>query len=84
VVYLGPRYGDPRWCVEWVTPIEEIEADIRRRGMFVLVDVNGKTLRFYGYKTQAYVNQLVDSLRGRGPEMVKYLIARARARGEIT
>jgi len=71
--------------VEWVKPIDEVEADFRRQGVFVLVDMDGRKLRFYGYKRNCEtINRLVDSLRGRGPEMVKFLTARARAKGETT
>jgi len=69
--------------VEWVKPIDEVEADFRRQGIFLLVDMDGRRLRFYGYKrNHEAVNSAVDSLKGRQDEMVKFLIARARAKGE--
>jgi hypothetical protein len=68
--------------VEWVKPIDEIEFDFRRHGSFLLVDTTGE-LKYYGRKT-ALNDRLVASMKGRGKEMVKFLIARARAKGEIT
>ena len=66
-------------------PIDEVEADLRRKGIFMLVDMNGKVLRFYGFnRDNSAVNRAVDSLRGRQIEMTKFLTARARAKGEIT
>ncbi len=71
--------------MEWVKPIDEVEADFRRQGIFLLVDADRRTLRFYGFKKDnVAVNRAVDSLRGRQSEMGKFLIARARAKGEIT
>jgi hypothetical protein len=85
VVQLGAGDGDTWRCVEWVKPIDQVEADIRRNGVFLLVDVRNRKLKFFGYKRDyATINRLMDSLKGRTDEMVKYLIARARAKGETT
>ena len=85
MVQLGTGDGDAGRCVEWVKPIDQVEADIRRRGVFMLVDVRGRKLKFFGYnRDYANINRLMDSLKGRTDEMVKYLIARARAKGETT
>jgi hypothetical protein len=73
--------------MEWVKPIDQVEADMRRQGVFLLVDVNGRTLRFYQFsKDSVRLKQILDYFqeKGRGQEMVKYLIARARAKGETT
>jgi hypothetical protein len=49
--------------------------------VFMLVDVDGRKLRFYGYKRDCVtINRLMESLKGRQDEMVKYLIAQARTR----
>jgi hypothetical protein len=77
---MGAGDGDARRCVEWVKPIDEVEADFRRQGCFILVDVRAKKLKFYGFK-QPVINRLMDQLRGRTHEMVNFLIARARAKG---
>jgi hypothetical protein len=67
--------------VEWVKPIDQVDADIRREGVFMLVDVDGRKLRFYGYKRDyVTINRLIESLKGRQDEMVKYLIAQTRTR----
>jgi hypothetical protein len=63
--------------VEWVKPIDEVEADFRRRGMFVLVDVTGRKLKFYGWN-QIALRRAMDSLKGRTAEMAKFLTARAK------
>lgn len=68
--------------MEWLKPIEEVEANFRRHGTFLLVDTNGE-LKYYGKKTAVNI-KLAASLKGRGTEMVKFLTARARAKGEIT
>jgi hypothetical protein len=69
--------------MEWVKPIDEVESDFRRQGVFLLVDVDGRKLRFYGYKKDCVaINRMMDSMKGRAPEMVKFLIARASAKGE--
>jgi hypothetical protein len=72
--------------MEWVKPIDEVEAEFRRHGVFLLVDVSGRKLWFYGYKKDhTAIKRMIDSLRGRSKEMVKFLIARARVqRGETT
>ncbi len=62
-------------------PIDQVDADIRREGVFMLVDVDGRKLRFYGYKRDyVTINRLIESLKGRQDEMVKYLIAQTRTR----
>jgi hypothetical protein len=67
----------------WVMPVEDLEANLRYRGVFVLVDVRSKKLRFYGFKkTQAELNQLSDQVNGRNEAMADLLIKRARAKGE--
>jgi hypothetical protein len=68
--------------VEWVKPIDEVEADFRRRGVFMLVNIHDKKLMFFGYKKNAVdINKMIDSLRGRSHEMTNLLVARARAKG---
>lgn len=67
--------------MEWVKPIDQVDADIRREGVFMLVDVDGKKLRFFGFKRDCVtINRLMESLKGRQDEMVQYLIAQARTR----
>jgi hypothetical protein len=70
----------------WVMPIDQVEFNFRRQGVFLLVDVGGKKLRFYGFKKDhADLNRMIASMTGRCDEMVKFLIMRARApRGETT
>jgi hypothetical protein len=69
--------------MEWVKPIGMVEKDFRERGVFLLVDVDGKRLWFFGYKKDhSVINQMMSSMKGRHAEMVKYLTARARAKGE--
>jgi hypothetical protein len=74
--------------MEWVKPVETLELEFRRRGVFLLVDVSGKKVRFYGYKKNCVeINQMMDQLRGRSHEMVNFLIARAKSaknEGETT
>jgi hypothetical protein len=71
--------------VEWVKPIDEVARDFRRRGVFLLVDVNRKRIVFYGYKSDnVQINQMIASLKGRSNEMMNYLIAQLRAEGETT
>lgn len=72
--------------MEWVKPIDQLEAEVRYRGVFMLVDLNTKKLKFYGFKRQQPdFNKVVDLVRGRTHEMVNYLIASAkRAKGETT
>lgn len=70
--------------MEWVKPIDQVEADLRREGVFLLVDWNNK-LWFYGYKRDhTAMKKMIESLRGRRAELVKFLLARARAKGEAT
>jgi hypothetical protein len=64
--------------MEWVKPIDQVEAELRQQGMFLLADADGKRLWFYGYKSQPTLNRVMDSLRNRRVEMVKFLTARAR------
>jgi hypothetical protein len=69
--------------VEWVIPIHVLEYRFRRQGAFLLVDVDGKKLWFLRYgKDHVAIRQMMESMKGRTDEMVKYLTARARARGE--
>jgi hypothetical protein len=68
--------------MEWVKPIDQVEADIRSKGMFCLVDVNRKRLWFFGYKKdQTDISRAIQSVNGRNHEMVNFLIARASYRG---
>jgi hypothetical protein len=68
----------------WVMPIDQVEFGFRRQGVFLLVDVGGKKLRFYGFKkNHADLNRMIDSMKGRCDEMVNFLIARVK-RGETT
>ena len=69
--------------MEWVKPIDEVEADFRRAGAFLLVDPTSRKLRFYGYN-QVALRRMIDGLRGRSHEMANFLIARASAKGETT
>lgn len=84
MVLVGAGDGDAGRRVEWLKPIDQVEAEIRRDGMFLLVDMNGRRLWFYGCKNQPTINRVVDSLRKRRVEMVNFLIARMRAEGETT
>jgi len=69
--------------VERVVPIDEVEADLRKRGVFILVDVSTRKLWFYGYKpNQGVINQMIAAVKDRREEMVKFLLARASVRGE--
>jgi hypothetical protein len=71
--------------MERLVPIDEVEADFRRNGVFLLVDVLKKRIVFYGYKRDTVqLNKMIESLRGRREEMVNFLIARVRAEGETT
>lgn len=68
--------------MEWVKPIDEVEADFRRRGAFLLVDASKRKLWFFHYsKNTTIVRQMMDSLKGRSDEMVNFLIARSRVQG---
>jgi len=69
--------------MEWVKPIDQVNFDARRQGVFMLVDFDGRRLRFYGC-SQAAINRAKDATKGRGQEMVKFLLARASIRGETT
>ena len=71
---------------EWVKPIGMMEHDFRSQGVFLLVDVDGRKLRFYGFKkNHVDLNRMIESMKGRCDEMVKFLIARARVqKGETT
>jgi hypothetical protein len=69
--------------VEGVTPIHVVEYELRRKGVFLLVDMDGRKLWFYGYKKdQGALRQTMESLKNRRDEMVKFLIKRASVRGE--
>jgi hypothetical protein len=71
--------------MERVEPIHVVEYRFRRQGVFLLVDVKGRKLWFYGYKRdQGAIRQMMESLKGRSDEMIKFLIARASVRGETT
>ncbi len=81
MVQLGARDGDTGRRVERVKPIDELEADFRKRGAFLLVDVKSRKLWFYHYSNDlASVNQMIDSLKGRSQEMGNFLIERASVR----
>lgn len=68
--------------MERVTPIHVMEYQFRRQGVFLLVDVGGRKLRFYGFKKSCVdLNRMIDSMKGRCDEMVNFLIARARVPG---
>ncbi len=64
--------------MEWLKPIEDVEAEFRRHGSFLLVDTNGK-LMYYASRA-AKSAKLIESLKGRSAEMVNFLIARASVR----
>jgi hypothetical protein len=69
--------------MEWVKPIGMVELDFRRQGVFLLVDFDGRRLWFFGFKrSHEDINRMMDSLKPRVTEMVKFLTARARAKGE--
>lgn len=69
--------------MERLIPIHVMEYKFRRQGVFLLVDFDGRKLWFYGYKRSSEdINRLMESLKGRVTEMVKFLTARARAKGE--
>jgi hypothetical protein len=70
--------------MERLRPIHVIEYELRRQGIFMLVDFDRRRLWFYGTKGYADINRMMESLKGRGQEMVKYLTARAVQRGETT
>ena len=84
MVQLGAGDGDTWRRVEWLKPIDELEADFRKRGAFLLVDVKSRKLWFFHYsKDTTSIRQMMDALKGRQGEMVDFLIARACIRGEI-
>jgi hypothetical protein len=57
-------------------PIGVIEAEFRKRGAFVLVDVKTRKLWFYHHsKDMSGIRNMMDSLKGRQDEMVNFLIA---------
>lgn len=71
--------------MEWVKPIDQVELELRRQGVFMLVDVRGKKLWFFQHsKDDIGIKRTMESLKGRGDEMIKFLIERAsvRKRGE--
>lgn len=69
--------------MERLTPIHVMEYQFRRQGVFLLVDFDRRRLWFYGHKrNNEDINRLMDSLKGRVTEMVKFLTARASAKGE--
>ncbi len=64
-------------------PIHVVEYELRRQGVFLLVDMDGKKLWFFGYsKDQNSLKRVMESLKSRRDEMVKFLIKRASVRGE--
>ena len=66
-----------------MTPIHVIEYQLRCRGVFLLVDFDRRRLWFYGYKkNHTDINQMMEQVKGRQAEMVKFLTARAVQRGE--
>jgi hypothetical protein len=68
--------------MERLKPIHVLEHEFRRRGAFLLVDVTGRTIRFYKYAEDAVsVMEMADSIKGRSKEMVDFLISRASVRG---
>ncbi len=68
--------------MEWVTPIHVVEYELRCQGVFLLVDFGGRKLWFYGYKKdQTALNRIMNSLKERRDEMIKFLIARAQRKG---
>lgn len=68
--------------MERLEPIHVMEYRFRRQGVFLLVDVDGRRVWFYGFKKDfVAINQMMESLKGWVPEMVKFLIARTRAKG---
>jgi hypothetical protein len=71
--------------MEWVMPIDQLEAEFRRYGAFLLVDFQGRKLWYYGVNRDgATRNRLIQLLKGRNQEMVLFLTKRASAKGEIT
>jgi hypothetical protein len=69
--------------MERLEPIHVMEYRLRRQGVFLLVDFDGKKLWFFGYKKDhAAIKQMMENLKGRHKEMVNFLTARASARGE--
>jgi hypothetical protein len=69
--------------MEWVKPIDQVEADLRRQGVFILFLPDTNRLAFFGCKkTQADIDKLSESVRGRSKEMARFLTARVRAKGE--
>lgn len=83
MVQLGSEHGDTGWGVERLTPIREVEAEFRKRGAFMLVDVKSRKLWFYHYsKDMIGIKHMMAALKGRQDEMVNFLISRASVRGE--
>ena len=69
--------------MERLKPIHVMEYELRQHGVFLLVDFDRRRLWFYGYKkNHATINQMMEQVKGRQAEMVKFLTARASARGE--
>jgi len=59
-----------------------MEYEFRKQGVFLLVDVSGRKLWFFGCKKDnTCINRMMESLKGRTDEMINFLIARARAKG---
>jgi hypothetical protein len=71
--------------VERLKPIHVLEYDMRRLGVFLLVDFDRRRLWFFGYKkNHDAINRMMEQVKGRQIEMVKFLTARASAKGETT
>jgi len=65
--------------VERVTPIHVLEYTFRCQGAFLLVDASGKRLWFFKYgNNNADIDRMMESMKGRADEMVKFLLARAK------
>lgn len=63
----------------WVKPIEDVEADFRRRGAFILFNPWKNTLvYFHMARDTTEIKRMMDSMQGRNGEMVRFLTARAR------
>lgn len=79
MVHLEPIDGHGWRRMEWVKPIDEVEADFRRQGAFLLVDATGRKVWFFKSGGDAVtMNRMTSSLKGRTQEMANFLIARAK------
>jgi len=69
--------------MERMKPIHVMEYELRQLGVFLLVDFDRRRLWFFGFKkNHATINQMMEQMKGRQAEMVKFLTARALQRGE--